>query len=148
MPVTSASEANSNHMPRTLRSYIASHRWVHFVPSGVMLLAITYMSIVKAPMPAPLQDVAFADKWGHMLAYAVWAICMLCDCSRAGMSRTRVYVLSSSLTIAYGGLMEIVQYCFCPLRQGDWLDWLADIVGVCVAMLLYRVVSALLHVKR
>lgn len=112
-----------------------------------MLLAITYLSIFKVPEIPPLEEVVFADKWGHMLAYAVWAWCLLADGTRAGWPKRRCYMVAIILTIAYGGLMEIIQhYCF-TYRQGEWLDWLADITGIVLATLLFCGVSAILHHK-
>ena len=146
MQVTSASEANSDHMRRSPHPYTASRRWAQFIPSGVMLLVITYLSIFRTPVPLVLQDVALLDKWGHMLAYAVWAMCLLADCTRAHINGK--YFLAAAFTLSYGGLMELVQLFFCPLRQGDWLDWLADAIGIGLALLLFAAAKALLPHKR
>lgn len=101
-----------------------------------MLSAITYLSLIKIPTLPPLQDVAFADKWGHMLAYAVWAACIIVDCLRAHVSRRSIYIITPLFTIAYGGLMELMQHYFFPPRTGEWLDWLADSVGVAAVLVM------------
>ena len=142
MQAICATVANSDHMPLSPQSYTASRRWTLFIPSGVMLLAITYLSIFKTPVPVALQDVALLDKWGHMLAYAVWTVCLLADFSRARIRHT--YILSAAIAVLYGGLMELMQYLFCPLRQGEWLDWLADCIGVVLALLLFAGVRVLI----
>ena len=148
MQATSATVANSDNMLRSQQPYTASRRWTHFIPSGVMLLVITYLSIVKTTVPLPLQDVALLDKWGHMLAYAVWALCLLTDGSRAHIPAKHVYTLSAAITLIYGALMELVQYFFCPLRRGEWLDWLADAIGAGLALLLFAGVKAIISHHR
>ena len=147
MPAIYATAANSDTM-RPQQPYATSRRWAHFIPSGVMLLGITYLSIFKTTVPLPLQDVALLDKWGHMLAYAVWALCLLTDCTRTHVPAKHVYTLSAAITLIYGALMELVQYFFCPLRQGEWLDWLADAIGIGLALLLFAGVKAILSHKR
>jgi VanZ family protein len=37
----------------------------------------------------------------------------------------------------YGGLIELAQH-YLTVRQGDWWDWLADICGILLALLLWR----------
>lgn len=34
--------------------------------------------------------------------------------------------------VVYAGLIEIIQYYFIPLRNGDWVDLLADLIGLTI----------------
>lgn len=122
-------------MPGFSTSY-THHRWRCFTPSFLVLAGITYLSLIKdVPIPE-LQSVMLADKWGHMVAYLVFAICLAGDCYRARLSACTVYTVASLLPVAYGGLIELIQPHF-PPRQGEWADWIADCIGVAVGLMLF-----------
>lgn len=54
---------------------------------------------------------------------------------------TTHYLLLSLLPLFYGGAIEIIQEKFTTTRSGDWLDFLADFVGVSLSFLLFLVVK-------
>lgn len=111
-------------------------RWRCFVPSLFVWAGITWLSLIKA-VPVPLmENIPLADKWGHMVAYMVFALCLAGDGYRAQMPVSRICLLAALLPAAYGGLIELVQPYF-PPRQGEWLDWLADCIGVVAGMALF-----------
>ena len=69
----------------------ACRKWWHFVPSLSVWAAITWLSLIKA-VPVPLMgDIPLADKWGHMLAYLVFALCLAGDGYRARLSVRTLY---------------------------------------------------------
>ena len=124
-------------MPHVCTSF-SGRRWRHFVPSLLVLTGITYLSLIKE-MPAPvLGNIPLADKWGHMLAYMVLSLCMAADSYRAHISVRGLYLTAILLPIAYGGLIELIQPHF-PPRQGEWMDWLADCIGVSIGILIFAV---------
>ena len=117
-------------------SSCTDRRWWHFVPSLLVWAGITWLSLVKE-VPVPLMaEVPLADKWGHMLAYFVFALILADDCYRAHLSTPAIYLWAILLPIAYGGLIELIQPHF-PPRQGEWLDWAADCIGVVIGVVLF-----------
>ena len=41
------------------------------------------------------------------------------------------------VSIAYGGLTELMQEYFVPLRTGDWMDFLADSIGALIGIVVF-----------
>lgn len=114
-------------MPHFCTSYTHRRRW-QFLPSLLVLIGITYMSLIKQVPFAVMGDIPLADKWGHMVAYMVLTLCLACDASRARISVRVIYTVAVVLPLLYGGLMEWIQYYF-PPRTCEWADWLADAIG-------------------
>ncbi|MBQ7530578.1 MAG: VanZ family protein [Paludibacteraceae bacterium] len=113
-------------------------RWWHFLPSLLVLIGITYMSLIKEVPFAVMGDIPLADKWGHMVAYMLLAICLAGDGCRARISVRAIYTVAVLLPLIYGGLMEWIQYYF-PPRMCEWLDWLADAIGTAAGVGLFAV---------
>jgi VanZ family protein len=38
------------------------------------------------------------------------------------------------LAALYGGIIEIIQWKFIFMRNGDWFDWLADLLGIIIGI--------------
>ena len=51
--------------------------------------------------------------------------------------RKRAMWLAVVISIAYGGLTELMQEFFVPTRTGDWIDFLADILGTGLGALVF-----------
>jgi len=83
-----------------------------------LLSIITILSLYPLPV---LPEVPGSDKSHHLIAYSVLAIPMV-------LANPRNLLLYLLLLIIYGGLIEIIQ----PYvnRYGEWLDFLANIIGV------------------
>lgn len=122
-------------MPHSRMSYTHRRRW-HFLPSLLVLIGITYLSLIKQVPYAVIGDIPLADKWGHMLAYMVLALCLAGDGYRVRLKAPVLFAIALLLPLAYGGLMEWAQY-YCPPRRCDWVDWLADAIGAAVGIALF-----------
>ena len=94
-------------------------------------LVILYLSLIREPH-VHLPKVAFADKWGHMLAYAVLGAAMAFDLIRDKRKWLWVWTLGLAIPIVYGGVIEILQGAFFYPRSAEWIDWLADIIGTAI----------------
>jgi len=69
------------------------------------------------------------DKLMHLLVFLV--LTLLWQLS------FRARTIAGLLTMtAYGGLIELAQH-YLTARTGDWWDWLADISGILLALLLW-----------
>lgn len=51
------------------------------------------------------------------------------------------YILLSGISLAYGGLIEIIQENFSAFRTGDWQDFMADAAGVIFAFILFLIIK-------
>ena len=94
---------------------------------ALLLVAITYLALV----PNPPQGVNTGwDKSNHALAFgslafaSVWAL----------WPQPRQWWLLTVALLAYGGGIEIAQTLL-PPRSGEWLDLLADSVGISLGLL-------------
>ncbi len=99
--------------------------------SVAVALIILYASLIRAPhfhMP----HVAFADKWSHMVAYAVLGAVLAWNLIKDKHKGLWIWLLGLGLPIVYGGVIEILQGAFFAPRTADWMDWLADIVGTVI----------------
>ena len=124
MPATSASVRNCK---------------TYYIGSIVCAGLIAYLSLIREPH-FQLPSISFADKWGHIAMYFVFAIILMCE---------KVPALYSALiAIIYGGLMELLQHYFFPPRTGDWWDWLADGIGTFAGIALFMMWTKLAPPKQ
>lgn len=97
--------------------------------AGWLLVAlIGYLSLMPSP-PTPLRF-PLADKLEHLAAYAAL---MGWFCQIYSARRQRVYLALAA--IAYGGTIELLQG-WSGYRSAEWLDLLADSLGVALGWLL------------
>jgi len=94
-------------------------------------LIILYASLIREPH-IRLPEVAFADKWGHLLAYMLLGCMLTLDLIRDKRKKMWVWLFGMVIPIVYGGVIELVQGAFLYPRTADWLDWLADIAGTVI----------------
>jgi VanZ family protein len=114
------------------------------VAAAFLLLA--YWSLIflgtHLPMP-PKGHVNVSDKFQHSGAYAGLAVLGLLA-ARAFRPRTLLlYLAVIAVGTAYGALDELTQLAV-PNRSADWLDWLADIVGLVLGSTCFLVFDLLL----
>ena len=132
-------------MPQCCTSHTAC-RWRYFVPSLLVLAGITYLSLIKdVPVPE-LQPLLLADKWGHMVAYLVFALCLAGDSYRARISTRVTYMVAVLIPVLYGGLIELIQP-YIPPRSGEWLDWAADCIGAGIGIALFALFRLVVNRK-
>lgn len=120
--------------------YIKHGFFSYFVSFCVILL-----SVIPIPEEAPLSEVPLIDKWVHFVMYGGLALAVWFDCSRwqkrermkkDGEKRCSTLgcaLLSTIYPILLGGMMELVQAYLTTYRSGDWLDFVADSIGVALA---------------
>ena len=89
-----------------------------------LVLATVLLLIPSYAVPKAFD---FYDKAQHVLLFASLAM--------AGLSAypQRVKTAVCGL-VFYGGLMEVLQSLLTTTRHGDWIDWLADSVGIAVGL--------------
>lgn len=84
----------------------------------------------------PLNHYSLADKWTHIAMYAGTFGIMWIEYIRKNdtINRKKLLWLGIVAPILMGGLIELLQaYCTGGRRSGEWLDFVADAIGVILA---------------
>lgn len=96
--------------------------------------------ICLIPIPeTPLAGVPLIDKWTHFVMYGtltlIYGIETLRHHREISLCRLALWLLLPTITM--GGLVEIVQAtCTNGVRNGDWMDFLANSIGAVLGFLL------------
>jgi VanZ family protein len=105
--------------------------FLHRIPRPLLLAAfwtavigIAVLALVPGSTPLPTTG---WDKSNHALAFFTLALLGSVCWPR---SAVRVCIAIA----LYGGLIEVAQ-TLTPTRDGEWLDWFADMVGIALAAL-------------
>lgn len=115
--------------------------------SCLIIIIIWVLCFINIP-ETPLDHVKLIDKWTHMVMYlglcfVIWLEYCLKHKTILFKSEHRYKIKKDLLLWAFllpsfmGGLIEILQAnCTGGRRNGDWLDFLADFIGVVLAQLI------------
>lgn len=107
--------------------------------SLLCILTIWYLSFFTPPK-TELDNVAFIDKWVHIVMYGgtcsiIWIEYLRSH--RAAVSLKRLFLLAWIAPIVMSGVIELLQeYCTNGRRSGDWLDLAANATGVSLAAII------------
>ena len=102
--------------------------------SIVVLSAIAYISLLREPTIS-LPYVIGMDKWIHAIMYLVLTLTLLWD----SQQRPKLWWIVGVFSAIFGGFIEVLQEQFFYPRTGDWMDWLADCIGVIVAIIVWLI---------
>lgn len=114
-------------------SYLKRYPLSHLVTAVIIILSL-------APIPdvPQLASINLFDKWTHFVMYA--GLCLVIWWEYLRQHRTtdwrRVSIGAILLPIILGGLMELGQTYLTTCRSGEWLDFIADSVGVLLALMI------------
>lgn len=98
-------------------------------PSILVACAIAYGCLLRKPLYT-LPPIEHGDRWAHWLAFMVLALVLQWDSNRVGLKNGPRWLVVALLPMLYGGLIEVLQERFFYPRTGDWMDWIADVLGV------------------
>ena len=98
---------------------------------GIIILVLTGLPGSVFPRVKPVVGL---DKVAHLCMYAVFAFLCLWGYRKQFISNGITYkrkaiLLAVVISIAYGGLTELMQEYLVRSRTGDWVDFLADSIG-------------------
>jgi len=111
---------------------------------GIIILILTGLPGSVFPRVKPVVGL---DKVVHLCMYAGFAFLCLWGYRKQFISngvkyKRKAILLAIVISIAYGGLTELMQEYLVPTRTGDWVDFLADsigtLLGVTIFYLFYR----------
>ena len=107
---------------------------------GIVILILTGLPGSLFPRVKPAIGL---DKVAHILMYAGFAFACLWGYRKQFVSnglayQKRAILLTIIISIAYGGLTEIIQETITVLhRSGDWRDLIADAIGTVIGVLVF-----------
>lgn len=107
-------------------------------------LGIAVLSLAPIGAPEMAQDVPLFDKWAHFVMYGCLTIIVwweMLHSKEETVHGSRLAVQGLICPVFLGGLMELCQANLTTYRSGEWLDFLANSIGVllgCGIMLAYR----------
>ena len=114
---------------------IGSHL-IRKYPVSCLFLAVIWVLCFCTPPHTPLDNVAFIDKWTHIIMYAGTCLAIWFEYlkSHKAVSGRRMFVWAWLAPVLMGGVIELLQaYCTGGRRSGDWLDFAANATGVTLA---------------
>ena len=107
---------------------------------GIVILILTGLPGSLFPRVKPTIGL---DKVAHVIMYAGFAFACLWGYRKQFVSndlsyKKRAILLTIIISIAYGGLTEIMQETITVLhRSGDWRDLIADSIGTGLGVLIF-----------
>lgn len=106
---------------------------------GIIILILTGLPGTLFPHAKPVIGL---DKVAHLLMYAGFAFACVWGYRKQYVSnglayKKRALIITLAISIAYGGLTELMQEYFVPMRTGDWIDFLADSIGTLLGLLVF-----------
>lgn len=109
-------------------------------PLSCVLIVVIWVLCLTPWIPeSPLNNVRLIDKWTHLVMYGTLTATIWWEYLRQHTVRNgwRLFLFAFLAPIAMGGLVELAQaYCTGGRRSGEWLDFLANSLGVCLGVLI------------
>lgn len=113
--------------------------YIKTYPLGLLIaLAIVALSLAPVPEIPAAEDIPLADKWTHMVMYGSLTLIIWIQYLRSHQKTNWVKLVIGGILApaAWGGLMELAQAYLTTYRSGDWLDFIANCIGVAIAVIL------------
>jgi VanZ family protein len=112
----------------------ANNRYRYLLPLGFTLILWGFSSMHVTPQ-LPTPNLVGVDKLAHFLVYGLMGTVW----TRAFPFRSKIQcVLAACAVIACSGMIEeFIQYMN-PYRSFEWADWVADVSGATLAVILYQ----------
>ena len=110
----------------------------HFIvkyPLSCLCVAAIWVLCFCTPPHTPLDQVAFMDKWTHLVMYGGTCSVMWIEYLRCHRrpSLKRLFVFDWLAPVLMSGMIELLQaYCTGGRRSGDWYDFAANTTGAVI----------------
>jgi VanZ family protein len=110
-----------------------------YLLSFIWTILVLYLCFVrKVPYQDKFPEIFGLDKIVHMALYAIWYVAICHESRHSNRLSTMQKWITIGVLIVVGGLIEIFQQNFFPPRTADFWDFVADIVGVVLGVVLYN----------
>ena len=113
-------------------------RLLAFSPSLILAAVIFFASLLRCPDELPLPSFFGWDKCAHMGMYFLLAVFIQKDAQRAQIKSSMFWIVTFIICAIYGGIIEILQDWFTANRTADWWDWIADVFGAGIGVLIMQ----------
>jgi len=110
---------------------------------GIMILWLS-LSENDAINPGNIFNIPNADKAGHFVAYMFFSAVLMLDSGRWQRTMRFKYQLLI-IPVLLGALMELFQRLLTQMRQADWVDMIADLVGIFFGLMIAIAAKKLLR---
>lgn len=112
------------------------------IPGILCGIAILILTGLPGSLFPSVKPVIGLDKVAHILMYAGFAFACLWGYRRQFVTngpsyKKKAIILTVIISIAYGGLTELIQEYIVKTRTGDWFDFLADSIGTGIGVLVF-----------
>lgn len=101
--------------------------------TSFLIVVIWIICLLPIPENVPLGDVPMMDKWTHFVMYGTLCTVMWWEYLRRHEQKNagKLFLLAFLAPIIMSGLIELAQaYLTNGNRSGDWLDFVANSIGV------------------
>ncbi len=109
-------------------------------PLSWMCILVVWILSFCTPPSTPLDNVAFIDKWAHIIMYGVTSAVIWEEYLKKNekISKKKLFFFAWLFPILMSGAIELMQeYLTNGRRSGDWLDFAANSVGVTLSAIIY-----------
>ena len=106
--------------------------------SCILIVAIWYLSLLFNAPETPLDNVLLIDKWVHIVMYGGTFTMLWIEYIRQHQQPDyrKLVIWAFIAPIVMSGIIELLQEYCTETRNGDWLDLLANAIGVALAALI------------
>lgn len=110
----------------------------HYPFSCILIAAIWYLSLLFNAPETPLDNVLLIDKWVHIVMYGGTFTVLWIEYMRRHQQPDyrKLAIWAFVAPIIMSGILELLQEYCTETRQGEWLDLLANSIGVALAALI------------
>ena len=115
-------------------SLLIPHSSFRKYPFSLCCIALVWILSLTPIFPeTPFDNVAFIDKWTHLVMYGgtcsvIWIEYLR---SHTSLNARKLFLWAFLAPILMSGLLELLQeYCTGGHRNGDWFDFAANSLGV------------------
>ena len=128
----SKSKSKVNQITQSLRNLALRHNFYFKVTGSFLILGfLTYLHFMQPPSIDIDIELTLFDKLLHFLMFFITMMWF--------MYITKKWLASAFLLIILGLILEWIQMNFIFNRSFDWLDWVADAIGIVICFVLLPV---------
>lgn len=122
-----------------MRSNFVIHHWK--IRAWALLIALLSLMPGSDMPKASWLNIPYADKIAHAAFYFILSLLLLANLNNHVKTYRHLWLWPLLATLAYGGLMEWLQYLLQTGRQAEWADMAANISGALMGIVLYPFIA-------